>query len=131
MEDSSELGRLGNRGSGDRVQVGDDGRGVSVNAGADGQSRESGLGVELEEGGLEVLAVQEDDGLELDVDTELSAERGILEYAVYTPIREGYSHGDLGNGGPDGVGESVDGWLLKRRIIRRPSNDQGLAGNQP
>jgi len=92
VNESSELGRLGNRGRGDRIQVGNDGRGVSVDVGTSGQSGESGFGVELEEGGLEVFAVHEADGLELNIDAELS-------------------NGNLGNGSPDGVGESVDGWL--------------------
>lgn len=31
----------------------------------------------------------------------------------------GYSHGDLGNGSPDGVVESVESWLLEIRSVKR------------
>jgi len=48
-----------------------------------GQSRESGIGVELEEGGLEVLAIQEIDLLGLNIDAELSAERDIRMRRIY------------------------------------------------
>jgi len=73
MENSREVGWLGHMGRGDRVQVGDDGFGIGVDVRASGQSRESGIGVELEEGGLEVLAIQKVDGFGLNVDAELSA----------------------------------------------------------
>jgi len=62
-------------GRGDRVQVRDDGLGIGVGGRTIGQSGESGIGVELEEGGLEVLAIQKVDLLGLNVDAELSAER--------------------------------------------------------
>jgi len=85
MDKISEGGWLGHWGRSDRVQVGDDGFGVSVDARTNGQSGESGVGVELEERGLEVIAIQEVDGLELNVNTELSTERERSEYAGSTP----------------------------------------------
>lgn len=75
MDESSEVGRLGNLGGGNGVQVRDDGLGVGVNARPNSQSRESGVGVELKEGRLEVLAVHEVDLLGLNVDAELGTER--------------------------------------------------------
>ena len=122
MDESDEVGGFGHFGRGDRVQVGDDGLGVGVDVGASGQSGESGAGVELEEGGLEVLAVHEDDGLDLNVDRELSA-KGDIRYTGDTHCLGGCLHGDFGNGTPDGVGESVESWLLGRTVIRRL--DQG------
>ena len=73
MEESGEVGRLGHWGTGDRVQVGDDGLGIGVDVRASGQSGEGGTGVELEEGGFEVLAVQKVDLFDIDGDFELSA----------------------------------------------------------
>ena len=85
MDEIRERGRPGHWGRGDRVQIGDDGCGVGVNAGASGQSGKCGFRVDLEEAGLEVRAVQEVDGLELNVDTELSTEGAtLLEDARHT-----------------------------------------------
>ena len=83
MEESGEVGRLGHMGRGDRIQVGDNGLSIGVGGRPIGQSRESGIGVELEEGGLEVLAIQEVDLLGLNVDTELSAGRNIRIRRLY------------------------------------------------
>lgn len=79
MDEIGEGGWLGHWGRGDRVQIGDDGFGVGVDARISGQSGESSLGVDLEEARLEVRAIQEVDGLELDVDIELSTEGPISE----------------------------------------------------
>lgn len=130
MEKIGEVGGFCHWGSGGRVQVGDDGLGIGVYGRPSGQSRKSGIGIEFEEGGFEVLAVQEVDGLKVNVDTELSTEKARSEYARYAPVWVRYAHGDLGNSGPDGVGESVDNWLSGRRVIRRP--DQTVtSGGQP
>ena len=120
MEKIGEGSGPGHWGRGSRVQVGDNGLGIGVYGRADGQSGKSGSGVELEEGGLEVRAVQEVDGLELDIDTELSTEGERSEYAGDAPIWGRNAHGDLGNSGPDRVSESVDNWLSGERVIRRP-----------
>jgi len=130
MDEIGESSWLGHWGRGDRVQIGDDRFGVGVDARTNGQSGESGAGVELEERGLEVLAIQEVDRLELNVNTELSAERYIRIRRVY-PQMGRYSHGNLSNGSPDGVVESVYSWLAGGGIIRRPAEEQGLAENQP
>ena len=79
MDEIGEGGWLGHWGRGDRVQIGDDGLGVGVDPRISGQSGESSLGVDLEEARLEVRAIQEVDGLELDVDIELSTEGPISE----------------------------------------------------
>ena len=79
MNEISEGGWLGHWGRGDRVQIGDDGFGVGVDARTNSQSRESALGVELKEAWLKIRAIYEVDGLELDVDTELSTEEAISE----------------------------------------------------
>ena len=57
--------------------MGDNGSGIGIGGRTIGQSRESGIGVELEEGGLEVLAIQKVDLFGLNIDAELSAERDI------------------------------------------------------
>ena len=79
MDEIGEGGRLGYWGRGDRVQIGYDGFCVGVNARTSGQSGESALRVELEEAGLKVRAIHEVDGLELDVDTELSTEEAMSD----------------------------------------------------
>ena len=79
MEEIGEGGWLGHWGRGDRVQVGDDRFGVRIDGRTSGQSRESGLGVELEEAGLKVCPVHEVDALGLDVDIEFSTEEAISE----------------------------------------------------
>jgi hypothetical protein len=77
MNEGGEVGCLGHRGGGDRVQVGNNRFGIGIDIGASGQGGESAIGVELEEGGLEVLAVDEADGLNFDIDGELLTERYI------------------------------------------------------
>jgi hypothetical protein len=81
VEEVGELGGLGHWGRGGRVQVGDNGFSVGVNARANGQSGESALRVDLEEGGLEILATHEVDRLELDIGPEFSTEGVTSEYA--------------------------------------------------
>jgi len=83
VDESGEVGRLWHMGRGDRVQVGDDGLGIGVGARAGGQSGKSGIGVELEERGLKVGALQEVDLFGLDVDAELSAGRDIRIRYLY------------------------------------------------
>ena len=79
MDDIGQGGRLGHWGWGNRVQIGDDGFGVGVDVRTSGQSGESALRIDLEEVRLKVRAVQEVNGLDLDVDIELSTEEAISE----------------------------------------------------
>lgn len=90
MKEIGEPGWLRHWGGGDRVQIGDDRFGVGVDARANGQSGESGSGVELEEAGLKVPAVQEIDSLDFNVDAELGTEGAISqsEYAGYVSPHE-------------------------------------------
>jgi len=83
VEESGEVGRLRHVFGGDRVQVGDNGLGIGVGGRSIGQSGESGIGVELEEGGLEVLAIQKVDLFGLNVDAELGAEKDIRMRRLY------------------------------------------------
>jgi len=100
MEEGGEIGWLWHVGRCDRIQVGDDGCSIGVDVRASGQSREGTFGVELEEGGLEVRAIQEIDLLGLNVDAKLS-------------------DCDLGDGSPDGVAENVESWLGHCWLIER------------
>jgi len=100
MDEVGEGGWLGHWRRGDRVQIGDNGFSVGVDARTGGQSGESALRVDLEEARLKVRAIHEVDGLELDIDIELS-------------------NGDLGNGSPDGMTESVESWLGHCWLIER------------
>lgn len=60
------------------VQEGDDALCVSAGLGVRGQSGESGVGVEFEEGGIEVLALHEVDLFGFDVNSEFSADRACI-----------------------------------------------------
>ena len=111
----NEIGKgswLGYMGRGNRVQVGDNGFSAGVDARASGQSGESALGVDLKEAGLEILAVQETDGLEFNIGFELSTDETTSEHARSNLNIGGYPHGNLSNGSPDRVGECIEGWLL-------------------
>ena len=114
MEEIGEGGWLGHWRGSNRVQVGDNGRGVGVDGGSDDQSGESGAGVELEEGDLEVLALEKVEGLDLDIDTELSTVREKCQNTLVSPLvdKKRCLHSELGNSSPDGVGEGVESWLL-------------------
>jgi len=78
MDEIGEGGWFGHWGRGDRIQIGDNGFGVGVDVRTNGQSGESALRVDLEEARLEVRAIQEVNGLELDVDIELSTEEAAI-----------------------------------------------------
>ena len=64
--------------------------GVSVGFGADSQGRESSIGVELEEGGLEVRAAQEVNLLDVDFvgEIELGTGQDVRIYRSHLPPGE-------------------------------------------
>ena len=133
MEDDGEVGRLGHMGRGDRVQVGDDGLSVGVDARAIGQSGKSGIGVELEEGGLEVLAVQKVNLLGVNVDTELSAGRGVridYLYPMFGRFWEILTQRSRQRQ-PRRSGRKRRELAVRRDIIRKPDVDHGSVEDRP